>query len=184
MLVNSGESKVSYFVLLFFLFCLFVFPNIATVQNCYTTCSVTGSGTVGGIVGQNYGTTVKNCYVTGNISGGANNIFGRYGNGVVGWGGGSSDPDTIKNCVVLSRTTSGYRVGSANTLSNNYGIKSSVNYTSDINGVDGADVESSDCYSQDWWTNKSNWDSEYWDFTNVWEWDDDENLPKLREKDF
>jgi hypothetical protein len=77
-------------------------------------------------------------------------------------------------------------VGRANTILNNYGIKSSVNnYTSDINGADGADIEASDYNSQEWWTTASNWDSEsLWDFTNVWEWDYTEKLPKLRVKEY
>ncbi len=40
-----------------------------TVSGCYSTGSVLGSGSVGGLVGWNWG-TVSQCYSAGSVSGG------------------------------------------------------------------------------------------------------------------
>jgi hypothetical protein len=106
--------------------------NNGTVQNCYATGSVSGSGGYagygGGVVGYNYG-TVQNCYATGSVSGSGG--YAGYGGGVVGYnygtvqncyatgsvsgsgssyagyGGGvvgrnNSDSSTVRNCVALN----------------------------------------------------------------------------------
>jgi hypothetical protein len=164
--------------------------NIGTVENCYATGDISGTNWIGGVVGKNSSTlksgTIKNCYATGNVTGESllGGITGRDGR--------------VQNCVALNpsikstkKNSSIGRISAYSQNLNNYALNgmtlvgsSNVTAKSDANGIHGADIEASDYNSQGWWTNKSNWDSEYWDFTNVWEWDDDENLPKLRVKDF
>jgi hypothetical protein len=93
-----------------------------TVENCYTTGTVNGNFTVGGVVGINYG-TVQNCYATGDVSGevcvggvvgsvvsnctvrncyATGDVIGTISivGGVVGGGGNS----TIQNSVALNRS--------------------------------------------------------------------------------
>ena len=75
----------------------------ATITNCYNTGSVSGSFSVGGIVGSvslDGGTTITNCYNQGSVSGTRDNIGGIvgdiYGNGTA----------TITNCYYLKIKTS------------------------------------------------------------------------------
>ncbi|MCL1946008.1 MAG: hypothetical protein FWF51_02490 [Chitinivibrionia bacterium] len=162
--------------------------NIGTVENCYTTGNISGTYRIGGIVGIGESAmrvgTVKNCYATGNVTGDSNlgGITGAYG--------------TVQNCVALNssitstKTSSSIgRISSYNNTLNSYAsngmvtktLNSNITAKSDANGIHGADVESSNYNSQEWWTTASNWDSEsLWDFTNVWECDNTINLPKLR----
>jgi hypothetical protein len=52
-----------------------------------------------------------------------------------------------------------------------------------LSGKDGADITTAEYNSESWWRNASNWDTvsgSAWDFDNIWEWDDNINLPVLR----
>ena len=52
--------------------------NSTTLSNCYSTGSVTGNGSVGGLLGYNYQGTVSNCYSTGSVTG-ASDVGGLVG---------------------------------------------------------------------------------------------------------
>ena len=158
-----------------------------TVQNCYATCSITGGtfigDNIGGIAGVNNG-TVENCYAAGNISGGyfVGGIAGDNRNGI------------IKNSValnpsinargneyILGRISDNYSSGTH--YFNNYSLDEMViqrgwgDYyiVPNANGPDGANVSAEEAATQDWWKTAVNWN-----FTTIWEWDRDSNLPKLR----
>ncbi|MBE5035243.1 GLUG motif-containing protein [Gallibacter intestinalis] len=74
--------------------------NTGTIQNCYNTGDVSGTGTssygyvyAGGVCGWNTG-TIQNCYNTGDVSGTGTSSYGYvYAGGVCGWNTG-----TIQNC--------------------------------------------------------------------------------------
>ena len=74
--------------------------NTGTIQNCYNTGEVSGTGTssyghvyAGGVCGWNTG-TIENCYNTGDVSGTGTSSYGYvYAGGVCGWNTG-----TIENC--------------------------------------------------------------------------------------
>ena len=74
--------------------------NYGTIENCYNTGDVSGTGTssygyvyAGGVCGWNYG-TIENCYNTGDVSGTGTSSYGYvYAGGVCGWNTG-----TIQNC--------------------------------------------------------------------------------------
>jgi len=161
-----------------------VVTNRGTVQNCYSTININGRNDIGwysgGIVGDNDG-TVENCYATGSVSG------NWYVGGIVG----DNRSGIIRNCVALNPSINitvlgriaynGPSNGSSSiNFSNNYALNEMImpdNYTviPNANGQDGADVSAEDAATQSWWTTNLNWD-----FSNVWEWDSDRNLPKLR----
>ena len=75
--------------------------DYGTIENCYNTGEVSGTGTssyghvyVGGVCGVNDG-TIKNCYNTGEVSGTATDYFGDVNaGGVCGW----NYYGTIENC--------------------------------------------------------------------------------------
>ena len=80
-----------------------------TVSNCYSTGSVTGSGTsgsfigIGGLVGLSYSITLSNCYSTCTVNGGGN---------VGGLGGYIRDGSSVSNCYSNGSVTgSGINVG-------------------------------------------------------------------------
>ena len=51
-------------------------------------------------------------------------------------------------------------------------------------GKDGANVSVEEYQTLSWWTNADKWRTTgaafAWDFTNVWQWDNGTNLPKLK----
>lgn len=91
--------------------------SMGTVQNCYATGSVTGTGeSAGGIVGGNGG-TVRNCYATGSVTGTGNNA-----GGVAGIANGKTE-NCVALGVVVSDATNVNRVvgaGGSEGLKNNY----------------------------------------------------------------
>ena len=91
--------------------------SMGTVQNCYATGSVTGTGeSAGGIVGGNGG-TVRNCYATGSVTGTGNNA-----GGVAGIATGKTE-NCVALGVVVSDATNVNRVvgaGGSEGLKNNY----------------------------------------------------------------
>jgi len=74
----------------------------ATVQNCYSTANISGSGAnyfVGGVVGYMAGGTVQKCYATGSVKNTAtSNTVARNAGGVVGFYTGG----TLRDCVALN----------------------------------------------------------------------------------
>ncbi|WP_419821393.1 S-layer homology domain-containing protein [Anoxybacterium hadale] len=69
-----------------------------SVENCYSTGSVSGIGSVGGVVGSAVGgSTVENCYSTGAVSG-----TGDFVSGVAG-----TVYGIVKNCAALNPSVSG-----------------------------------------------------------------------------
>jgi hypothetical protein len=73
----------------------------STVQNCYSTCDVNGTGfIVGGVVGSNYNSSiVENCYSTGNVSVGGESVGGVVGN--------NSSGSMVRNCYATGAVVSG-----------------------------------------------------------------------------
>ena len=67
----------------------------STVNNCYSTGSVSGTWQVGGLIGNNNEVTVSNCYARNSVSG--NDFTG----GLVGW----SSSSTITNCYSTGTIT-------------------------------------------------------------------------------
>ena len=76
--------------------------NGGTIENCYNTGDVSGTGTssygdvyAGGVCGLNYHGTIQNCYNTGDVSGTGTSSYGYvYAGGVCGYNAGG----TIENC--------------------------------------------------------------------------------------
>lgn len=105
-----------------------------TVTNCYSTGKVSGKQ-CGGISGN--GSTITNCYSTAKVTG----TDSSYGIG--------ANPSKISGCVALNNEISGAsagRVGSKQTLTNNYALKemkvnnAAVTTGNTANGVNGADL--------------------------------------------
>ena len=130
--------------------------NDGTVENCYNTGAVSGSGWyVGGIVGQNRG-TVENCYNTGSVSG------SDYVGGVVGYNvdfdGYSASVENCYNTGSVTVTGSDGRVGGVvgqnynGTVENCYNTGSVTVTGSDgrVGGVVGQNFNGSitNCYYQ------------------------------------
>ena len=53
--------------------------NRGLIENCYVTGTISGGGTVGGIAGSNYGGTIQNCYTTCSVKGTGGYIGGIAG---------------------------------------------------------------------------------------------------------
>ena len=145
------------------------------IQNCYNTGSVSGSESVGGIVGrQTYDTIIANCYNLGAISG-ENRVGGIVGHLSYG---------DCYNCYNLGSVTAtdnylggviGYENGTAR--NNYYGgdCPSTVGGLGDFNSSEDVAGEAeylstivSDAKSENWYSS-SLWNSTYpWDFENTW----------------
>jgi len=163
--------------------------NSGTIEYCSVSdSSVTGTGgSVGGVVGNNSG-PIQNCYAVG-VS--VNSSSGSYFGGIVGY-----SNDKVESCVALNGSinrnngTTGRivgSIGSSGTLENNYAdedmtMPSGYTVSSDADGKDGADVEAADFNTKAWWINDkdSTPSGPGFDFDDVWDWDDDINLPVLR----
>jgi filamentous hemagglutinin family protein len=68
--------------------------NSGTITDSYASGNVTSSwGTVGGLVGYNFGGTIQRSYATGKVNGGNDNIHSQFAGGLVGdsWSGSYSD---------------------------------------------------------------------------------------------
>ena len=123
------------------------FNNGATVENCYTTGSVSGNIIIGGVVGYNVGSgaNVKNCYSTANVKGTEGNTSVG---GVVG-----SNEGAIENCYSRGTVSGVDQVGGVVGL--NKGNVKNCYATSNVSGtgvyVGGVAGESSDfmenCYA-------------------------------------
>ncbi|WMW23121.1 PGF-pre-PGF domain-containing protein [Methanolobus mangrovi] len=72
--------------------------NLNTISNCYANSIVTGSGEVGGLVGENGNTgTIGNSYATGDVTGSGDSVGGVLGKN---WG-------AISNCYATGNATTG-----------------------------------------------------------------------------
>ena len=125
-----------------------VAQNYGTIQNCTNTGTVTGTyDYVGGVVGYNSG-SVENCYNTGTVSGG---VVG----GVVGY---NSSSSTVENCYNTGAVNSsgsnvggvvGYNNGGTVTNCYNTGSVSGSGSSSFVGGVVGGNDEGTveNCYN-------------------------------------
>jgi len=156
-----------------------------TVENCYSTVNINCYADGGGIVGCTSSTGIlKNCYATGNING-ALGVGGIVGN----------NQNTIENCVALNSSvtrTSGSSTYIGRVIGiyisygrvNNYGLSNMVDSSmlfseKTSSGKDGKDVNKAESETENWWKTSS-WNGPGWNFTNIWRWDNIENIPKLR----
>ena len=118
--------------------------NTGTIENCYNTGDVSGTGTssygyvsVGGVCGWNYYGTIENCYNTGEVSGEATGSYGcAYVGGVCGW----NDYGTIENCYntgeVSGTGTSSYgTVYAGGVCGENYGTIKNCCNTGEVSGT-------------------------------------------------
>ncbi|MCL1824025.1 MAG: hypothetical protein FWG44_07455, partial [Oscillospiraceae bacterium] len=156
--------------------------NFGTIENCYSTGSVSGLERIGGIAGSNFG-SIKNCYSTGYI-------LGESVGGVVDFDSGG----TVINCVALNSSitktvvpfySSGRIIGTYfpfSTINGNY-ASSSINIIggwavdeTTHDGKDGADITAAQYNTKSWWE-----DVVFFDFDDVWYWDDVLMLPVLHD---
>ena len=123
--------------------------NSGNVENCYNTGEVSGNNYVGGVVGYNSG-NVENCYNTGKVSGpdsGSGNSVG----GVVGW---NLSSGNVENCyntdsVNVSGSSVGGVVGLNHGSVENCYNTGEVSATSNVGGVVGYNINSTveNCYN-------------------------------------
>ena len=116
--------------------------NEASVENCYNTGKVSGSGnSVGGVVGNNHG-SVENCYNTGEVSGSGNSVGGVVGN----------NHGSVENCYNTGEVSGNKYVGgvvglNSGNVENCYNtgqVNGSGNYVGGVVGLDGGNVTG--CY--------------------------------------
>lgn len=183
--------------------------NNGTVENSYTTGSITGGSTVGGLVGYSYG-TVRNSYSTAKVkatakqAGGLIGITGRgsltentYASGSVtsgssnagGLSGYGYESTIIQNSMALNpsviTTTSANRIvgrvlaGETATLENNF-AKSTMMVSKEGISKEAPNNEKGLGKSPEQLNSKTVFDEELdWDFENVWTWDEAAGRPLL-----
>ena len=97
-----------------------------TITNCYSTGSVSGTGTfyTGGLVGYNSDGTITNCYSRGSVTG----------QSYVGGLAGETYSGTIRDCYSICRVTGSYDVGGL-VGENDYGRITNCYSTGDVNGT-------------------------------------------------
>lgn len=147
--------------------------SYSPITNCYSTGSVSGaSNYYGGIVGRTESnSTINYCFSTGNISG-----LGSYCGGIAGY-----LLSVGQNLLSINPTLNGNNVGRIFYYSNyssyyNYAwegvkINNSLITNGTINNNQGANVVLADLSTDAFYTNPSNWNSNPWDFSNVWKID-------------
>ncbi len=118
--------------------------NYGTIQNCYSSVTIIGSTTIGGIAGMNDSGTIENCYNTGNITSSSSEEFDGTG-GIAG-----INSATIQNC---------YNTGTINGSSNVGSIVGNLNGTATncyyLTNTADAGVGKTDEYSEDTTTAKN-----------------------------
>lgn len=144
----------------------------SSIEDCYSTASVSGTQYTAGLVGYNYG-KVNRCYASGNVS------STYYGSGLVGYNNGASA--VVTNCVALGskvevsdqsgwgiRVIGGYTNGAPDPDESNYawrGMQISENGIPkqiQDNIQDGQSLSDSEIKLRD------SYEALYWDFDNVW----------------
>ena len=165
--------------------------SYSTITNCYNTASVTGSRSVGGIVGDAYYSTITNCYNTGTVIGSGDRVGGIVG--------GTNSDTTIKNCyntgtVTLNSTGTGTHYvggiagdGSPTNCFNLGEVTGTGSGTINIGGITARGTATNCYYGGDctlegysetlvtdaknigWYKDFSNWSNNgLWDFVCVW----------------
>ncbi|MEH7272865.1 metallophosphoesterase [Neobacillus vireti] len=189
---------------------ILVDTNNGTVENSYTTGSITGGSTVGGLVGYSYG-TIQNSYSTAKVkatakqSGGLVGITGRgsftensYATGSVTSGSSNSgglsgygyDSTVIQNNIALNpsviTTSSANRVvgrvlaGETAELENNFALENMIVSKEGIT-VAKPNTEKGQSVSLEQAKSQALYERELgWDFENVWVWDEAAQRPVLR----
>lgn len=152
--------------------------NKGTIRNCYSTGAITSSTrSAGGIASTNSaGYTIQNCYSTGAVTASTNTSGYSYNaGGIVG-----NNPGSIQNCIALNASISGSSKGriagaSSGTISGNYASPT-------ISGTWSEDVINGTALTAENFTGQTagqgvfaNWSDGNWDFTNT------ANLPILKD---
>jgi hypothetical protein len=116
--------------------------NVGIITNCYSTSSVTGISSVGGLVGENFKGTISTCYSSGSVNG------WYYVGGLMGL----LDMGSVSNCYSTSDVNGSDRVGglvgwNLRNVSNSYST-GSVSGNEAVGGLVGYNVGIvSNCYS-------------------------------------
>lgn len=184
--------------------------NRGTIENCYTSGSITAKSRVGGMVGDSYG-TVRNCYSTADVRSlntEAGGLIGvalggsvtescyatgtvttdtRNAGGVVGYG---YNGTVVQNCIALNEKVNGNtfsnrvvgRVLSGNvaTLVNNYGSPKVI-VASENQGLAATTTEKGATATLSQVRSQAFYaDTLGWDFETAWQWDENGKRPVLR----
>jgi hypothetical protein len=164
------------------------------IRNSYATGNINGEDNVGGIVGRVLGNnagfraSVTNCYATGAVTG------VNYAGGLVG-NIGTGNRAILKNSAALNsgvssadgsyfRRVAAYAEDPDNQLLHNYASSAMIiapvsPFLDTLNDVDGESVTPAEYLSYTWWSTAALWET-VWNFSGVWEWDINRNLPMLR----
>ena len=98
--------------------------NLGSIFNCYSTADVNGTNGVGGLMGSNTG-TVMDCYSSGSVTG-----TGHGAGGLVGWNTGGN----LSNCHTMGDVNGYYAVGGLAGMNSPGGSISDCYSTSQVNG--------------------------------------------------
>ena len=145
------------------------------IRNCYTTGNIEGTGdNIGGIAGFNDNKDILNCYSLAIVSG--NNAVG----GIVGGAFGVIYNNVALNPRVIGTASSTNRiVGTLNgSATNNFAradmlVNNNTRTSNNANSIDGADINSTEWNSANWWQTTANFDPNIWVLA-------DGNLPILQ----
>ena len=174
----------------------------AIIQNCYSTGDITctQSNSAGGITGRNDG-KIYNCYALGNINGINNSLYlgGITGRNIVESGAevvncAALNMSIVSQFIVPASAYIGRIAGLGNpVLKNNYargdmvlkynGTKPLPAIVSDAEGLHGESITVSEYGEESWWKDNETWntdDGTAWDFVSIWDWNDENHLPVLR----
>jgi hypothetical protein len=156
-----------------------------TVSHCYATGNVSATGSAanknaGGLMGENNphdsSISVSYCYASGTVS-----ATGDGSNSAAGISPHNSGATSITSCVALNPSVpAGNRIGSAATLTNNYGLQtmSGGSWSNNASGSDGADVTAENAQDRTWW--ETTWNAKFGNSESApWKWDGGSNSPKL-----
>jgi len=181
--------------------------NYGAISNCYSKGSVMGTGSVGGLVGDNYKGSISHCYTTGKITG--NTSGGEVLGGLVGNYSWDSETAFVRDCLVVCDTIKGLPANSLNIgwfAGGNVYTKMSFNhiYKEVVkNGPQGYikpldDPENVNPFMVNTWDTLTSvsfytvahdplyW-FELWDFVNVWTLEGGkgiEELPRFKQKSY
>lgn len=182
---DSTVYRTSSYSSAFFIESYSLLKNII-IDNCYTR----GTGQGGTLFAYHEGSIENVIIINSKVS---------MNSGGTGWGGSTLTPNsydgyqtTVKNSVTIgssltASSTSGISFGrimgrdTYGVLENNYAdaetlIMGVTRPSTNPNSKDGADITSEQWHSESWWKSTMS----MWDWENVWQWNDDTNLPELR----
>ena len=148
------------------------------VKNSYTACTVTGSGSVGGLAGINQG-SVSDCFSTGNVTGNTNSSTGgllgqasngdyyrSYTNSPVTTTQAPYNPGGFAGIIRASTAANSFCYWNLDNESDGYNSTSNNNYTFDASGLTSSQLQ-----------DINNFDNS-WDFVHTWAFGSD-GFPKL-----